>query len=143
VRIFNTYGPRMALDDGRVIPNFIGQTLRGEPLTIYGDGSQTRSFCFYTDLIEGIYRLLNSDFVQPVNLGNPYTEMSMVQLAELVNRLSGSRGGIVYKKDLRIKGDPQLRQPDVTRAREILGWEPKVKFADGLQETIDYFKKRL
>jgi dTDP-glucose 4,6-dehydratase len=142
VRIFNTYGPRMALNDGRVIPNFIGQALRGEPLTVYGDGTQTRSFCYCSDLIEGIYRLLHSDFVQPVNIGNPYTEMNMIQLAELINEISGNQAGIVFK-DLRVKGDPQVRQPDITRARAVLGWEPKVQFREGLEKTIPYFQERL
>lgn len=138
VRIFNTYGPRMRLDDGRVVPNFIGQALRGESLTVYGDGSQTRSFCFVSDLIEGIYRLLNSDFSDPVNIGNPH-EMSILQFAELVNQITENPGGIVYE-DVRIKGDPQTRRPDITRAKSVLGWEPSVQLEDGLQKTIDYFR---
>lgn len=141
-RIFNTYGPRMRLDDGRVVPNFIGQALRGEPLTVYGDGSQTRSFCFVSDLIEGIYRLLMSDYTLPVNIGNP-SEMSILQFAELVNRLTDNPAGIVFKEDLRIKGDPQTRQPDITRAKAVLGWEPVVDLPRGLEMTIAYFKERV
>lgn len=142
VRIFNTYGPRMRLDDGRVVPNFIGQALRGEPLTVYGDGTQTRSFCYCTDLIEGIYRLLMSDFNDPVNIGNPH-EMTIVQFAEIINELTGNTAGIVYKDQLRIKGDPQTRQPDITRAKKVLNWEPKVDLETGLQNTIKYFRDRV
>lgn len=141
-RIFNTYGPRMRLDDGRVVPNFIGQALRGEPLTVYGDGSQTRSFCYVSDLVEGIYRLLMSDFVEPVNIGNP-SEMTIRQLAELINEMTGNPAGIVLKPEHRIKGDPQTRQPDITRARTVLGWVPQVDLHDGLRETIAYFRNRL
>lgn len=137
VRIFNTYGPRMRLADGRVVPNFIAQALRGEPLTVYGDGSQTRSFQFMSDLIEGIYRLLNSDYSDPVNIGNP-AEMTILQFAEAVNEATGNKAGIVYR-DERIKGDPQTRQPDIARAHSILGWEPKVNLREGLTHTIDYF----
>ena len=139
VRIFNTYGPRMRLADGRVVPNFIAQALRGEPLTVYGDGSQTRSFQYMTDLIEGIYRLLNSDFSDPVNIGNP-EEMTIREFAETVNEVTGNKAGIVYK-DERIKGDPQTRQPDISRARSILRWEPKVKLREGLGHTIAYFRE--
>jgi dTDP-glucose 4,6-dehydratase len=142
VRIFNTYGPRMRLDDGRVVPNFVGQALRDEPLTVYGDGSQTRSFCYVSDLIEGIYRLLLSDFVQPVNIGNT-AEISILEFAQTVNMLTDNPGGIVYKHDERIKGDPQTRRPDITRARTILGWEPTVDLATGLHRTIEYFKDRV
>ncbi len=142
VRIFNTYGPRMRLEDGRVVPNFIAQALRGEPLTVYGDGSQTRSFQYVSDLIEGIYRLLMSDYNQPVNIGNP-TEMTILQFAEVVNQITGNQGGIIYKSSERIKGDPQTRQPDITRARTILGWEPQVELAEGLQKTIDHFRQVL
>lgn len=138
VRIFNTYGPRMRLDDGRVVPNFIGQALRGEPLTVYGDGSQTRSFQYYSDLIEGVHRLLNSSFNEPVNIGTQQ-EMTIIEFAHMVNELTGNQAGIVFKDD-RIKGDPQTRRPDTTRARSILGWEPKVELADGMQETISYFR---
>jgi len=140
VRIFNTYGPRMRLDDGRVVPNFVKQALNGEPLTVYGDGSQTRSFQYVDDLIEGIYRLLNSDYNDPVNIGNPY-ELSIVQFAEVVNELTDNPGGIVYKESERIQGDPQTRQPDITRAKEVLGWEPKVDLSEGLQKTVEYFSK--
>ena len=135
-RIFNTYGPRMRLDDGRVVPNFIGQALRGEPLTVHGDGSQTRSFCFYSDLVEGVYRLLDSDYVQPLNLGSP-VEMSILEFAYLVNRLVGNGAGIVHQP--LPADDPKVRQPDITRAREMLGWEPEVGLEDGLRQTIDWF----
>jgi dTDP-glucose 4,6-dehydratase len=138
VRIFNTYGPRMRLADGRVVPNFIAQALRGEPLTVYGDGSQTRSFQYVSDLIEGLYRLLMSDYSNPVNIGNP-REMTILQFAEAVNEITSNPGGIVFR-DERIKGDPQTRQPDITRARSILGWEPKVELTEGLQKTIEHFR---
>ncbi|MCZ7539077.1 MAG: SDR family oxidoreductase [Anaerolineae bacterium] len=141
-RIFNTYGPRMRLDDGRVVPNFIGQALRGEPLTIYGDGSQTRSFCYVSDLIEGIYRLLLADFNEPVNIGNP-SEMTIRQLADLVNKMTANPAGITVRPDQRIKGDPQTRQPDIARARALLGWEPHVGLDDGLRQTIEYFRERV
>jgi dTDP-glucose 4,6-dehydratase len=140
-RIFNTYGPRMRLDDGRVVPNFVGQALRGEPLTVYGDGSQTRSFCYVDDLIEGIYHLLLSDEVEPVNLGNP-TEMAILDFAHLVNRLTGNKAGIVYE-DYRIPDDPQVRQPDISKARRVLNWEPKVDLKEGLQKTIEWFRERV
>ncbi len=139
VRIFNTYGPRMRLADGRVVPNFIAQALRGEALTVYGNGAQTRSFQYVSDLIEGLYRLLQSDYNQPVNIGNP-TEMTILQFAEAVNEITGNKAGIIYK-DERIKGDPQTRQPDITRARTILGWEPKVDLKEGLQKTVEYFRE--
>ncbi len=139
VRIFNTYGPRMRLADGRVVPNFIAQGLRGEPLTVYGDGSQTRSFQYVSDLIEGLYRLLLSDYDQPVNIGNP-NEMTILQFAQAVNEITGNKGGIVYK-DERIKGDPQTRRPDITRAKTILGWEPKVNLHEGLEKTVAYFRE--
>lgn len=142
VRIFNTYGPRMRLEDGRVVPNFIAQALRGEPLTIYGDGQQTRSFQYIDDLIEGIYRLLMSDFTDPVNIGNPH-EMTIKQFAEVVNELTDNPGGTIYQEDKRIKGDPQTRRPDITRARTILNWEPKVEIYEGLQRTIDHFRQVL
>lgn len=140
VRIFNTYGPRMRLDDGRVVPNFIGQAIRHEPLTVYGDGSQTRSFQYVDDLIDGIYRLLQSNFNDPVNIGNPH-EMSIVDFAHVVNEITSNPAGIVYKEQERIKGDPQTRQPDITRAGEVLKWEPKVELRDGLQKTIEYFRE--
>lgn len=139
VRIFNTYGPRMSLTDGRVVPNFVDQALRGEPLTVYGDGEQTRSFQYVSDLVEGLYRLLNSDFSDPVNIGNPH-EMSIRQFAEVVNELTDNPGGLVFKEASRIAGDPQTRKPDITRAKEVLGWEPQVGLGEGLQKTIDYFK---
>ena len=139
VRIFNTYGPRMRLDDGRVVPNFIGQALRGEPLTVYGDGSQTRCFQYVDDLVEGVYRLFHSDYSDPVNIGTRH-EISIAQFAEIVNEISNNEGGIIYKEELRIEGDPQTRQPDTTRAKEVLDWEPKVKLPDGLAKTITYFR---
>lgn len=142
VRIFNTYGPRMRLEDGRVVPNFVAQALRGEPLTIYGDGSQTRSFQFVDDLVEGVYRLLMSDFHEPVNIGTTH-EVSILEFAQIVNELAGSSGGIVYKAEQRIKGDPQTRRPDITRARTVLGWEPRVSLRDGLSLTIDHFRQVL
>lgn len=141
VRIFNTYGPRMRLADGRVVPNFIAQALRNEPLTVYGDGSQTRSFQYVSDLIEGIYRLLLSDYHEPVNIGNP-DEMTILQFAQVVNDLTGNTGGIVYK-DERIKGDPQTRQPDIRRAQTILNWQPQVPLREGLKHTIGYFRQVL
>ncbi len=137
VRIFNTYGPRMRPNDGRAIPTFIPQALRGEPITVFGDGSQTRSFCFVDDLVEGIYRLLMSDVHDPVNIGNP-TEMTIKELAEEVVRLTGSRSEIIYKP-LPVD-DPKIRQPDITRAKKLLGWEPKVSLQDGLKKTIDWFR---
>jgi len=140
-RIFNTYGPRMRLDDGRVVPNFVGQALRGEPLTVYGDGSQTRSFCYVDDLIEGIYHLLLSDEVEPVNLGNP-AEMMILDFAHLVNRLTDNKAGIVYE-DYRIPDDPQVRQPDISKARRVLNWEPRVDLEEGLQKTIEWFRERV
>jgi dTDP-glucose 4,6-dehydratase len=141
-RIFNTYGPRMRLDDGRVVPNFIGQALRGEPLTIYGDGLQTRSFCYVDDLIEGLYRLLMSDENDPVNLGNPH-ELNIIQFAELINELTGNEAGMVFQEGKRIKGDPQTRKPDISKAKRVLDWEPKVDIREGLQRTIEYFRKRI
>ncbi len=142
VRIFNTYGPRMRLDDGRVIPNFVQQALRGEPLTVYGDGAQTRSFCYVDDLIEGIYRLLLSDEHEPVNIGNP-DEYTIRQLAEEVNRLTGNPGGLTFLPDARDRHDPQRRCPDITKARTVLGWEPKVSLEEGLQRTIADFRRRM
>lgn len=139
VRIFNTYGPRMRLDDGRVVPNLVGQALRGEPLTVYGDGSQTRSFQYVSDLVEGVYRLLLSDFHEPVNIGTT-EEMTVLEFAKIVNELTGNPAGIVMKESERIKGDPQMRRPDTSRAKEVLGWEPKVTLAAGLPPTIAYFR---
>ncbi|KUK96660.1 MAG: NAD-dependent epimerase/dehydratase family protein [Anaerolineaceae bacterium 46_22] len=142
VRIFNTYGPRMRLDDGRVVPNFIQQSLRGEPLTIYGDGEQTRSFCYVDDLIEGIFRLMMSDFHEPVNIGNP-SETSILEFANSVNELIGNKAGTIIKMAKRLGNDPQRRQPDITRAKTILQWEPEVSLKDGLGKTIPYFKAKL
>jgi dTDP-glucose 4,6-dehydratase len=137
VRIFNTYGPRMRLNDGHVLPAFIGQALRGEDLTIFGDGSQTRSFCYVDDLVEGIYRLLLSDYAQPVNIGNP-SEITIRDFAEEIVKLTGTKQKVVYL-DLP-KDDPKQRQPDITKAREILKWEPKVSREEGLKITYEYFK---
>ena len=142
VRIFNTYGPRMRLDDGRVVPNFIMQALHNEPLTIYGDGSQTRSFCYVDDLIQGIHRLLLSDEHLPVNIGNP-AEISILEFASVINELTGNKAGIVYKKDKRLGDDPQRRQPDISRAKTIIGWEPTTELRTGLGLTIDYFRSKL
>ena len=140
VRIFNTYGPRMRLRDGRVVPAFIGQALNGLPLTVFGDGSQTRSFCYASDLIDGIFNLAMSDFHEPVNLGNP-REMTIKQFAEEIIRITETKSGIEYKP-LPID-DPRVRQPDITRAKEVLGWEPRVDFEEGIKITIDYFKESL
>ncbi len=140
VRIFNTYGPRMRLRDGRVVPAFIGQALRGEPLTIFGDGSQTRSFCYCADLIDGIFRLAMSDFHEPVNIGNP-REMTIRQFADEILRITGSKSRVECRP--LPEDDPKVRQPDITRARAILGWEPKVGFDEGIRKTVDYFKSRL
>ena len=137
VRIFNTYGPRMRLNDGRALPAFIGQALRGEDLTVFGDGSQTRSFCFVNDLVEGIYRLLMSDYAMPVNIGNP-DEISLKAFAEEILELTGNKVKIVYKP-LPVD-DPRQRQPDITRAKKLLGWEPRVGRKEGLKITYEYFK---
>ena len=138
VRIFNTYGPRMRLDDGRVLPAFIGQALRGEDLTCFGDGSQTRSFCYVDDLIEGIYRLLMSDYAHPVNVGNP-SEITIKEFGEEIIKLTGTQQKLVYKP--LPQDDPKQRQPDITLARKLLSWEPKVSRAEGLKITYEYFKK--
>ena len=138
VRIFNSYGPRMRLNDGRVLPAFIGQALRGEDLTVFGDGSQTRSFCYVDDLIEGIVRLLKSDYAYPVNIGNP-SEITISQFAEEIIQLTGTNQKVIYK-DLPVD-DPKQRQPDITKAKEILSWEPKVTRSEGLKITYDYFKR--
>ncbi|MCJ0742499.1 UDP-glucuronic acid decarboxylase family protein [Pedobacter montanisoli] len=137
VRIFNTYGPRMRLNDGRVLPAFIGQALRGEDLTVFGDGSQTRSFCYVDDLIEGIYRLLHSDYAGPVNIGNP-DEITIKQFCEEIIKLTGTDQKIVYKP--LPQDDPKQRRPDITKAKELLNWEPKVNRAEGLKITYEYFK---
>jgi dTDP-glucose 4,6-dehydratase len=137
VRIFNTYGPRMRLNDGRALPAFIGQALRGEDITVFGDGSQTRSFCYVDDLVEGIYRLLLSDYAYPVNIGNP-VEITIKQFAEEIIQITGTHQKIVYKP--LPQDDPKQRQPDITRARQILGWEPKISREEGLKKTYEYFK---
>lgn len=139
VRIFNTYGPRMRLEDGRVVPNFIAQSLRGEPLSIYGDGTQTRSFQFISDLIEGIWRLQETSSHEPVNIGNP-REMNILEFATVVNELTNNDAGIVFRENSRMAGDPQTRQPDITRARTLLDWEPRVSLREGLAMTIDFFR---
>ncbi|MCB0077865.1 MAG: SDR family oxidoreductase [Anaerolineales bacterium] len=140
VRIFNTYGPRMRLNDGRVVPNFITQAIRGEPLTVYGDGSQTRSFTFVSDLVEGIYRLLNSDEELPVNIGNP-SEFTILEFAHLVNEMTENAGGIIFR-DLP-KDDPKQRRPDISKAKRLLGWEPTISLDEGLAMTLPYFRERL
>jgi dTDP-glucose 4,6-dehydratase len=140
VRIFNTYGPRMRLRDGRVVPAFISQGLNNEPLTVFGDGSQTRSFCYVSDLIDGIFRLALSDFHEPVNIGNP-AEMTILDFAQKILALTGSTAQIVFKP-LPVD-DPRVRQPDITRAKRLLGWQPKVDFESGVRETIGYFKQKL
>jgi dTDP-glucose 4,6-dehydratase len=141
VRIFNTYGPRMRLDDGRAIPNFLCQALDSQPLTVYGDGEQTRSFCYIDDLIEGIYRLLLSDEHLPVNLGNP-AEVTILELANTINDLTDNSGGLTMLPDLRDSHDPQRRRPDISRARTILGWKPEVDLETGLSRTLRDFKQR-
>jgi dTDP-glucose 4,6-dehydratase len=140
VRIFNTYGPRMRLDDGRALPAFVGQALRGENLTVFGDGSQTRSFCYVSDLIEGIFKLLMSNEVNPVNIGNP-SEITIKQFAEEVIKLTGSKSKVTFQP--LPEDDPKVRQPDISKAAKILGWAPKIDREEGLRITIDYFKKRL
>jgi dTDP-glucose 4,6-dehydratase len=142
VRIFNTYGPRMDLEDGRALPNFLKQALLGQPLTVYGNGSQTRSFCYVDDLIDGIVLLLNSDEHLPVNIGNPY-EISILDFAEAINTIAGNKAGVTFMPDDRSARDPQRRQPDITRARTLLGWEPKHSLEDGIIKTIRYFKDKL
>jgi len=139
VRIFNTYGTRMRIDDGRALPTFMIQSLRGEALTVFGDGTQTRSFCYVDDLVEGIYRLLHSAEHEPVNLGNP-DEMSVLEFARKVIDVTGSKSSIVFK-DLPVD-DPRVRQPDITKARKILGWEPRVPLGEGLKRVLNYFEGR-
>jgi dTDP-glucose 4,6-dehydratase len=141
VRIFNTYGPRMHIDDGRVVPNFIKQALLGEPLTVYGDGAQTRSFCYVDDLVDGLYRLLRSEEHDPVNIGNP-VETTILEFAETINRLTGNEE-IVFLDQERGQGDPQRRRPDISRAESVLKWEPKVNLEAGIRRTIPYFKEQL
>jgi dTDP-glucose 4,6-dehydratase len=140
VRIFNTYGPRMRLNDGRVVPAFLGQALEGKPLSVFGDGSQTRSFCYVSDLVEGIYRLLLSAEPEPVNIGNP-REMTIMQFAEHVQKLAGTQLTIEQKP--LPQDDPKVRQPDITKARTILDWEPQVPFEEGIVKTMEFFKKKL
>jgi dTDP-glucose 4,6-dehydratase len=138
VRIFNTYGPRMRLRDGRVVPAFIGQALSGQPLSVFGDGSQTRSFCYVSDLIDGIFRLAMSDFHDPVNLGNP-REMTLLELAKQILRLSGSHSDITFRP--LPTDDPKVRQPDIGKARRLLGWEPVVEVEEGLRRTIEWYRR--
>lgn len=140
IRIFNTYGPRMRLDDGRALPTFMSQALKGEDITVYGDGSQTRSFCYVDDLVDGIYRLLLSDYHKPVNIGNP-SEITLLQFAEEVQKLVGTNSKIVFEP--LPQDDPKQRQPDITKAKEILGWLPKVDRHEGLKRTLEYFKENL
>ena len=140
IRIFNTYGPRMRLDDGRALPTFMSQALRGEDVTVYGDGSQTRSFCYVDDLVEGIYRLLLSDYTMPVNIGNP-SEITLLEFAEEVLKLTGSNSKIIYEP--LPQDDPKQRKPDITKAKNILGWEPKVDRHEGLKRTLEYFKQHI
>ncbi|MFI5195652.1 MAG: UDP-glucuronic acid decarboxylase family protein [Chitinophagales bacterium] len=140
IRIFNTYGPRMRLDDGRALPTFMSQALRGENVTVYGDGSQTRSFCYVDDLVEGIYRLLLSDYSKPVNIGNP-SEITLLEFAEEILALTGSKSKIVYEP--LPQDDPRQRQPNITKARNILGWEPKIDRREGLKRTLEYFKQHI
>jgi len=140
VRIFNTYGPRMRLNDGRVVPSFIYQALKGEDLTVFGDGMQTRSFCYVSDLIEGIYRLLCSTINEPINIGNP-TEMTIMDFAKKIQEIAGGSGSIIFKP--LPQDDPKVRQPDISKARELLGWSPQVSLDEGLQATLTYFKNKL
>lgn len=141
-RIFNTYGPRMRLDDGRVVPNFIVQALSGQPLSLYGDGLQTRSFCYVDDLVEGLHRLLLSDYNEPVNLGNPL-EMTILDLAQLINEMTENKAGVERLQGRRDPDDPQRREPDIRRAKEKLDWKPETELREGLQKTIDDFKARM
>jgi len=141
VRIFNTYGPRMHIDDGRVVPNFLKQALKNDPLTVYGDGQQTRSFCYVVDLVDGIYKLLMSDVHEPVNIGNP-TETTILDFAKTINIMTGNKE-IIFKDLLRGEGDPQRRRPDITRANNLLSWEPKVSLEEGIKKTIPYFQQQL
>jgi dTDP-glucose 4,6-dehydratase len=140
VRIFNTYGPRMRLNDGRVVPAFVSQALKNKPLTVFGKGDQTRSFCYVADLIEGIYRLMMSDYALPVNIGNP-EEMTVLDFAREIIRATGSRSKIAFKP--LPQDDPRQRQPDITKARKILKWEPKVGLAEGLNKTIEFFRRKV
>jgi dTDP-glucose 4,6-dehydratase len=141
VRIFNTYGPRMALDDGRVVPNFICQALKGKSLTVYGDGSQTRSFCYIDDLLDGIIRLMSSEIPEPTNIGNPH-EVTILEFANTINGLTDNTAGTILE-DKRTQGDPQQRKPDISRAKKLLGWKPQVTLEEGLTRTISYFRSKL
>ncbi len=141
VRIFNTYGPRMRKNDGRAIPNFVNQALAGEPLKVYGDGRQTRSICYVSDLIEGIYRLMQTDYHEPVNIGNPASETSMLDLAKKIIELTDSKSEIELMPNAQIGDDPQMRQPDITLAKKLLGWEPQVTPEKGLRQTIAWFRE--
>ena len=141
VRIFNTYGPRMALDDGRVVPNFICQALKGKPLTVYGDGSQTRSFCYVDDLVDGLTRLMSSGITEPTNIGNPH-EVTILQFAHTINGLTDNSAGTILE-DKRTQGDPQQRKPDISKAEKLLSWKPRVKLEEGLTRTISYFRNKL
>jgi Nucleoside-diphosphate-sugar epimerases len=140
VRIFNTYGPRMRINDGRVVPAFVSQALRNKPITVFGDGKQTRSFCYYSDLIEGIYRLMMSNYGLPVNIGNP-TEMTMLEFAEEIVKATGSKSRIVFKP--LPQDDPKQRRPDISKAKKLLKWQPRVKLSEGLVKTIEYFRKKI
>jgi dTDP-glucose 4,6-dehydratase len=140
VRIFNTYGPRMRLHDGRAVPAFMSQALTGEDVTIFGNGQQTRSFCYVSDLVDGIIRLMDSDLNEPVNIGNPH-EMTIEEIARTIIRLTGSKSRLVYKP--LPEDDPKVRQPDITRARTLLGWEPKVSLEEGLTRTLEYFRNKV
>ncbi len=142
VRIFNTYGPRMDLEDGRALPNLLKQALLGQPLTVYGDGAQTRSFCYVDDLVDGIIKLLYSEEHFPVNIGNP-VEMTILQFAQAINKITGNTAGVTYIDDARSARDPQRRRPDITRARELLKWDPKIDIEEGIRRTIPFFKEKL
>jgi len=140
VRIFNTFGPRMRINDGRVVPAFMCQAIEGKPMTVFGDGSQTRSFCYVSDLVAGVYKLLMSDFTDPVNLGNP-AEMSILQFAQKIKEFTGSKAEITFKP--LPEDDPKVRQPDITRAKKVLDWQPVVSLEDGLAKTLEYFKEKV
>jgi dTDP-glucose 4,6-dehydratase len=142
VRIFNTFGPRMRLDDGRVVPNFLQQAIKGIPLTIYGDGTQTRSFCYVDDLIEGVFRLMLSDYHEPVNIGNP-DETSILEFAEMINQITNNDAETIIKISKRLESDPQRRRPDISLAKQILDWEPNISLREGIIKTIPYFKKMM
>jgi len=142
IRIFNTYGPKMHIDDGRVVPNFVTQAVKGQPLTVYGDGQQSRSFCYVDDLIRGIYLLLESDEHYPVNIGNPY-ELTVLEFAEVINKLTLNKAGVKFDQSRRAEGDPERRQPDISLAKKLLNWEPIISLEEGLIKTIDYFKEEL